>query len=211
MADEPDNSINKPRVFPTGPLVPTPPTEHAFTHVREEKPAPAPEPAKNPKRTNFLRNWERQQMQRKMVAKAREGIVWHAVVEWTLVRCLAYAERVICIALAIAFPLDKQHDFLSLSGVEFTVGALVILGPVFGICMFLLIMPVYAMLRSRKKMPKTVAGYRRIVVMTTCLLSPFVIFGTYYIMKAYYDMVGAAPIMEQFKALSNYSFFPKSK
>ncbi|MDE1153634.1 MAG: hypothetical protein PW788_13950 [Micavibrio sp.] len=172
----------------------------------QEPPKEAPK-----KETTFVRDFERRKLQRAMKEKAMRDMVWHAVVEWSLIRCLAYAERMIVAALCVCFPLDLQHDFLSFSGVEFTIGALVILGPVFGIVMFLTLMPVYVVLRRRGRLPKSVAEYRKIIIIVAALLSPIVFYGTYYVMKIYYEMVGAAPIMQQFKDITNYSFFPKSK
>jgi len=174
--------------------------------ITPEPPKPAPQ-----KETTFVRDFERRKMQRAMKEKALQDTIWHAVIEWTLIRCLAYAERLIVIALCFCFPLDEKHDFLSISGIEFTVGALVILGPVFGIVMFLALMPVYASLRRRKRLPKTSAEYRKIIIIVAFLLSPIVFYGTYCVMKVYYDMVGAAPIMQQFKDITNYSPFSKSK
>lgn len=171
------------------------------------EPPPAQEKPKRP--TNFVGNWERKRMQESMKRKARQDMVNHAITEWTLIRCLAYAERMIAVALCVCFPLDLKHDFLSYSGIEFTIVGLAILGPVFGIVMFGITQIVYAARRRAGTLPKSVAGLKKIIYVICAFFSPVVAFGTYYVMKIYFEMVAAAPIMQQFKDLSDYSFFPK--
>jgi len=169
----------------------------------------APEPEKPKRPTNFVRNWERKRMQESMKQKARQEMVNHAITEWTLIRCLAYAERMIALALCVCFPLDPKHDFLSYSGVEFTIVGVAILGPVFGIVMFGIAQIIYAARRRAGTLPKSVAGLKKILYLVSAFFSPVVAFGTYYVMKVYFEMVAAAPIMQQFKDWSDHSFFPK--
>lgn len=152
------------------------------------------------KRT-VLSDFERLKIQEKMRDKAKADLVKHAIVEWTLVRSLAWSERIIVVVASLLFLFDKTRDVLTFSGGGFIFFSLVFLGPVYGILMFVSLLAVYAVLRRMRALPKNVKGFRRIIYPVYACWFPAIYILSYYAMDFYYDLLKSVPVWDKVKEM----------
>ena len=150
---------------------------------------------------NRIRELEIAQKRGEMKRAARAHSVNHAIFEWTLVRSLAWSERIIAVVAAILFLLSKDYEFVTFSGVGFMLFSLIILGPVYGILMFLTALLVYRVLKKMNRYPKNSKEFRRVVYPVYVGWLPFIYFLSYHAMNFYYEVVKSVPAWESLKAL----------
>lgn len=164
----------------------------------DKKPKPPPDPLKK----SALPDLERYRIQEKMRDKAQLEMMNHAIREWTLVRSLAWSERIIVVIAAVLFLMDKDRDFLTFSGAGFIFVSLIFLGPIYGVMMFASLMGVYALLRRRPNgLPKKAAGFRRIIYPAYVLWLPVLYFLSYHAMNGYYELIKAVPVWDKIKEM----------
>lgn len=155
----------------------------------------------DPIKKSSLPDIERYRMQEKMRNKANVDLARHALVEWTLVRSLAWSERIIVGVASLLFLLDKERTVVSLSGLGFVIVSLLILGPVYGIMMFTNLLGIYGILKKMGNLPKNVAGFKKIIYPTYAAWIPFIYFLSYYAMNLYYDLLKSIPVWDKVKQM----------
>lgn len=163
----------------------------------DKKPKPPPDPLKK----SALPDLERYRLQEKMRDKAQLEMMNHAIREWTLVRSLAWSERMIAVIAAILFIVDKDRDFISGSGIGFVIVSLIFLGPIYGVMMFASLMGVYAILRRKRALPKKAAGFRRIIYPAYILWFPVLYVLSHYAMNGFYELAKAVPVWDKVKEM----------
>ncbi len=154
-----------------------------------------------PPSLNRIRELEIAQKRGQMKRDARAHSVKHAIFEWTLVRSLAWSERIIVVVASVLFLLSKDYEFLSFSGVGFMLFSLIILGPVYGILMFLTSLAVYRVLHKMNRYPKNAKEFRRVIYPVYVGWIPFIYFLSHHAMNFYYEVVKSVPAWESLKQL----------
>lgn len=136
-----------------------------------------------------------------MKREAHHLTVKHTIVEWTLVRSLAWSERIIVVVAAILFLMSKEYEFLSAAGIGFMLCSLIFLGPVYGILMFLTALAVYRILKNTDYYPKNSKEFRRVIYPVYVGWIPFIYFLSFHAMNFYYEVVKSIPAWESLKEL----------
>lgn len=141
------------------------------------------------------------------IKRKREGAAAsarHALVEWTMVRCLAYSERLIVFIAAGLFWMDKDREFLTFSGAGFVFFSLVILAPIYGILMFVSALGVYWMLKKNNVNLKSSKEYKKVIYILTAVWIPMIYGLSYYGMELYYDLIKSFPAWDKIKEMVNW-------
>ena len=154
-----------------------------------------------PPSLNRIRELEIANKRVNMKRAAHHHTVKHTIIEWTLVRSLAWSERIIVVVAAILFLMSKEYEFLTFSGVGFMLFSLIILGPVYGILMFLTALLVYRLLKNTDHYPKNSKEFRRVIYPVYVGWIPFVYFLSHHAMSFYYEVVKSVPAWESLKEL----------
>lgn len=165
-----------------------------------DKNQPENKPEKTPQR-NLLSDIERLQLQEKMRAKATAEMVNHTIREWTMVRSLAWSERMIAIAAVILFWQDKEKDLWSFSGVGFVFFSLLFLGPICGIFISMSLLGIYKILKQLKMYPKSSKEFRRVIYPVFAAWFPFMYWVGHKGMEFYYDLIKAVPVWDEVKKM----------
>ncbi len=154
-----------------------------------------------PSSLNRIRELEIANMRVNMKRAAHNHTVKHTIIEWTLVRSLAWSERIIVVVATILFLMDKNYEFLTFAGVGFMLFSLIILAPVYGILMFLTALLVYRILKNTDHYPKNSKEFRRVIYPVYVGWLPFVYLLSYHAMNFYYEVVKSVPAWESLKEL----------
>ncbi len=158
----------------------------------EDPPPPSP---------NRIRDLEIANKRVNMKRAAYHHTVKHTIIEWTLVRSLAWSERIIVVVAAILFFMSKEYEFLTASGIGFMLVSLIFLGPVYGILMFLTALLTYRVLKKMNAYPKNSKEFRRVIYPVYIGWIPFIYFLSYHAMNFYYEVVKSVPAWETLKEL----------
>lgn len=150
-----------------------------------------------------MSDMEHKLQQFRMKKEGQKATIKHALVEWTMVRCLAWSERFIVLVAAALFFFDKKRDFWSFSGVGFVVFSLLILAPIYGIMMFVSALGVYKMLEKNNIKPKSAKEYKKILYYLYAAWVPMIYALSYYGMALYYEIVDSFPIVDKVKEMLN--------
>lgn len=164
--------------------------------MEEKEPEPVPPPS-----LNRIRELEIAHKRVQMKRDAHHLTVKHTIIEWTLVRSLAWSERIIVVVAAILFLMSKDYEFLSASGIGFMLFSLILLGPVYGILMFLTALLVYRVLKRLDHYPKNSKEFRRVIYPVYLGWIPLVYFLSHHAMNFYYEVVKSIPAWESLKEL----------
>lgn len=154
-----------------------------------------------PPSLNRIRELEIANKRVNMKRAAYHHTVKHTIIEWTLVRSLAWSERIIVVVAAILFLMNKEYAFLTASGIGFMLFSLVFLGPVYGILMFLTALLTYRVLKRMNRYPKNSKEFRRVIYPVYVGWIPLIYFLSYHAMNFYYEVVKSVPAWESLKEL----------
>lgn len=114
-----------------------------------------------------MRNERRRKMQAEMTERS--------YLQWTLIRALVFGERDWFLICAILFFLSDTRDFLTVSGITcFLLGAF-LLGPVFGIFIYLASKFEYFRLKGNNALPTTEEGMKKITWIGNAYCAPVII------------------------------------
>jgi hypothetical protein len=112
-----------------------------------------------------------------------------ALTEWTLMRALAWSERLIIVIAALLFLISGERELFTLSGFGFIVASLTLLAPVYGIFIFLSLQYVYKAMSKGKKQSADMAPYIKAGYPVFALWAPIMFLLSYHAMNFYYELI----------------------
>lgn len=112
-----------------------------------------------------------------------------ALGEWALMRALAWSERMIIVVASLLFLINEDREFWTLSGFGFIVTSLVLLGPVYGIFMFMSLQYIYKAMGKGKNPPADMAPYIKAGYPVFAIWAPIMFILSYHAMNFYYELL----------------------
>lgn len=107
--------------------------------------------------------------------KIHAEIAERSYLQWNMIRSLAFGERDWITLCAIFFVLDKDREFLSVTGFSAMALGVFFLGPVFGIFIHMMTKFIYFRRKKAETLPKTSEGLLRLTWVANAICAPVII------------------------------------
>ena len=113
-----------------------------------------------------------------------------AIGQWMLIHALVFSERTGVLICAALFLWDKERGFLTFSGATFVTLYIFVLGPVFGIFVYLSERFAYKQRKKSGNVPVTIDGVKKFAHVVHLFWFFPMCAAIWYSFSLYYDVIG---------------------